>query len=104
MDECVWRNIMERVVHEASFYGQMAKVIRKTPENKESEQARNEFDIALTDQQNEELQKEVGDILWQLSGLCTVMGWSLEDIAQQNLDKLASRQQRGKIDGDGDNR
>lgn len=51
-----------------------------------------------------ELQKEAGDILWQLSGLCTVMGWKLEDIAQQNLDKLASRQQRNVIDGSGDNR
>lgn len=51
-----------------------------------------------------ELKKEAGDCLWQLSGLCTVMGWSLEDVAQQNLDKLASRQQRGKIDGNGDNR
>lgn len=50
------------------------------------------------------LKKEAGDILWQLAGLCSVMGWSLEDIAQQNLDKLASRQERGKIDGDGDNR
>ena len=52
----------------------------------------------------EELQKEAGDILWQLSGLCTVMGWNLEGIAQQNLDKLASRQQRNVIDGSGDNR
>ena len=51
-----------------------------------------------------ELQKEAGDIIWQLSGLCTVMGWKLEDIAQQNLDKLASRQQRNVIDGSGDNR
>ncbi len=53
---------------------------------------------------DEELQKEAGDILWQLAGLCHVMGWSLEDIARQNLDKLASRQQRGVIDGNGDNR
>ena len=52
----------------------------------------------------EELKKEAGDILWQLSGLCTVMGWSLEDVAQQNLDKLASRKQRNVIDGNGDNR
>ena len=51
-----------------------------------------------------ELQKEAGDILWQLSGLCSVMGWALEDIAQQNLDKLASRKQRNVIDGNGDNR
>lgn len=53
---------------------------------------------------DEELKKELGDILWQVSGIASVMGWSLEDIAQQNLDKLASRQQRGKIDGEGDNR
>lgn len=51
-----------------------------------------------------ELKKEAGDILWQLSGLCSVMGWKLEDVAQQNLDKLASRKQRHVIDGNGDNR
>lgn len=52
----------------------------------------------------EELKKEAGDILWQLAGLCTYMGWQLEDIAQMNLDKLKSRQERNVIDGDGDNR
>ena len=52
----------------------------------------------------EELKKEAGDILWQLAGLCTIMGWDFKDVAQANLDKLASRQQRGKIDGSGDNR
>lgn len=52
----------------------------------------------------EELKKEAGDILWQLSGLCHVMGWDLEDVARQNLQKLASRKERGVIDGDGDNR
>lgn len=51
-----------------------------------------------------ELKKEAGDILWQLSGLCDVMGWMLEEVAQMNLDKLASRQKRGVIDGSGDNR
>ena len=49
-----------------------------------------------------ELEKEAGDILWQLSGLCSVMGWSLEDVAQMNLDKLAARKAVGTIDGDGD--
>ena len=50
----------------------------------------------------EELKKEAGDILWQLSGLCTVMGWDLEDVAQLNLDKLAARKAAGTIDGNGD--
>ena len=51
-----------------------------------------------------DLKAEAGDILWQLSGLCEVMGWKLEDVAQGNLDKLASRKARGVISGDGDNR
>lgn len=51
-----------------------------------------------------EMRAEAGDVLWQLSGLCTVMGWSLEDIAEQNLVKLASRKERNVIVGDGDNR
>lgn len=50
----------------------------------------------------EELKKEAGDILWQLSGLCSVMGWSLDNIAQMNLDKLAARKEAGTIDGNGD--
>ena len=49
-----------------------------------------------------ELKKEAGDILWQLSGLCTIMGWSLEDVAQTNLDKLAARKAVGTIEGNGD--
>lgn len=53
---------------------------------------------------NEELMKEAGDILWQLFGVFHALGWSAEDVAQMNLEKLASRAQRGKIDGDGDNR
>lgn len=51
---------------------------------------------------DDELQKEAGDILWQLSGLCSVMGWSLDEIAQMNLDKLAARKAVGTIDGNGD--
>ncbi len=38
-----------------------------------------------------ELKSEAGDILWQLAGLCKVMGWDLEDVARMNLDKLAAR-------------
>lgn len=50
----------------------------------------------------EELKKEAGDILWQLSGVCSVFGWSLEEIAQMNLDKLSARKAVGTIDGNGD--
>ena len=49
-----------------------------------------------------ELKKECGDILWQLAGLASVMGWKLQDIADMNLEKLAARKEAGTIDGNGD--
>ena len=52
--------------------------------------------------EEEELKKEAGDMLWQLSGLCEVMGWRLEEVAIGNLDKLAARKKAGTIDGSGD--
>lgn len=56
------------------------------------------------EQNRADLKAECGDILWQLSSLCQVMGWSLEEVAEQNLSKLASRKSRNLIDGSGDNR
>lgn len=58
----------------------------------------------LSDEQLSAIRKEAGDVLWQIAGVCTVMGWKLEDVANENIDKLASRQARGVIDGSGDNR
>ena len=53
---------------------------------------------------NEELMKEGGDILWQLFGVFSALGWTAEDVAVGNLAKLADRAERGKIEGNGDNR
>lgn len=47
---------------------------------------------------------ELGDVLWYLSQICTDNGWSLQDIAQDNLDKLESRKTRNLIIGSGSNR
>lgn len=52
----------------------------------------------------EGLKKELGDVLWFVSGLADAMGWTLEEVAQLNLDKLADRQKRGVIVGNGDER
>ena len=52
----------------------------------------------------EGLQKEMGDVFWQLAGLSTVMGWSLADIASKNLQKLNDRASRNVLAGNGDER
>lgn len=44
-----------------------------------------------------DLKSEAGDILWQLAGLCKTFGWTLEDVAQGNLEKLAARKAEGTI-------
>ena len=51
-----------------------------------------------------EMAYEAGDVLWQLSGVVKKLGFTLEEVAQMNLDKLASRKERGKIEGNGDHR
>lgn len=48
--------------------------------------------------------KEVGDILWGIAGICSVMGWTMDDVAAENIDKIADRFSRGVINGDGDER
>lgn len=92
-------NLMGEV---GEFVGKVAKHIRKGEAFIDDN--RFFFRRGVIDSAEGALMDEAGDILWQLSGLCEVMGWSLDDIAQRNLAKLRSRAERGVIDGNGDNR
>ena len=47
---------------------------------------------------------ELGDVLWFVAMLARRLGFSLEEVMRRNLDKLADRQNRGVIIGDGDKR
>lgn len=46
----------------------------------------------------EELEKECGDVLWYLTYLCDVCGWSLGKVAELNVLKLRKRYRKGKFD------
>lgn len=92
------------VAEVGEFSGKIAKHIRKDEMAILKNQLTSGMPFKRNEEAMEELKKEAGDIAWQLAGLCAVMGWSLEDVCQANLDKLASRKQRGVIDGNGDNR
>lgn len=54
--------------------------------------------------ERELLKKELGDVLWYLAQLSTDLGFSLDDVAWVNLEKLMSRMERGHLHGSGDNR
>lgn len=47
---------------------------------------------------------EIGDVMWYCATLAHDLGFSLEEIAENNYSKLASRKLKGTLHGDGDNR
>lgn len=58
----------------------------------------------LTDERRDALAAELGDVLWYVAQLATEAGLDLETIADANLEKLASRQERRVLHGSGDDR
>lgn len=58
----------------------------------------------LSDDDKKEIAKELGDVLWYVNSVSHLMGYTLEEVAQMNIDKLASRKDRGQLHGSGDNR
>lgn len=97
--------MMNLVGEVGEFSGKVAKAVRHEAAMLDWNQLITESGPkSMSDEDLLELRKEAGDILWQLSGLCTVMGWSLEEVASENLEKLADRMRRGVIDGSGDER
>ena len=47
---------------------------------------------------------ELGDVLWMCAECCELLGLTLEQVMQDNIDKLLDRKNRGVIVGEGDNR
>jgi NTP pyrophosphatase (non-canonical NTP hydrolase) len=61
-------------------------------------------DGAVSDERKSAMAKELGDVLWYVAQIATELGLDLDQIAEQNLAKLLSRQQRGVLSGSGDER
>jgi len=61
-------------------------------------------DGKITEEDKQEIAKEIGDVLWYLSVFADMLGISMDDVATKNAAKLASRKARGVQKGAGDNR
>lgn len=75
--------------------GEVADKVKKIIRDKAGE---------MTDEAKTELAKECGDVLWYVAVFANDLGYTLEDIARMNYEKLKSRQMRGQLGGSGDNR
>lgn len=75
--------------------GEVAEKVKKIIRDKGGE---------VSQADKEELAKELGDVLWYVAVFAHDLGVSMDKIAEQNLDKLRSRKERGVLGGSGDNR
>ena len=75
--------------------GEVAEKVKKVIRDKKG---------VFDDESKKGLKKELGDVLWYVSNICTEFNFSLDDIALQNLEKLKLRAAKGKISGSGDDR
>lgn len=50
------------------------------------------------------LAEELGDVLWYCAELASLLDFDFSRVAEVNIAKLRSRQDRGKLGGSGDNR
>ena len=58
----------------------------------------------FTDEKKLQIALELGDVLWYAAALAHDLGYTLDEVAQMNIEKLASRMNRNKIHGEGDER
>ena len=80
----------------ASEAGEVAGKMKKWIRDGDSKMTRQEWIEAMS--------SEIGDVLWYCARLADELDLNLDQIAQENMDKLLDRKARGVIGGSGDNR
>jgi NTP pyrophosphatase (non-canonical NTP hydrolase) len=73
--------------------GKVAKFVRKSKSGEVDEP-----------QLRQDVKKELGDLLYQVSETARQFGFTLQDIVDGNVEKLQDRVARGVLIGEGDNR
>lgn len=61
-------------------------------------------DGKVSDEDIQEIKKELGDVVWYVAVLAHSLGLSFEEVMKLNIKKLKDRQRRNTIKGAGDNR
>ena len=89
------QNFIYPVLGLAGESGEVAEKAKKIIRDKGGE---------LTNEDRKNIALELSDVCWYVAVLAFELDYTLEEIMQMNLDKLASRQQRGVLSGSGDNR
>ncbi len=81
--------------------GIMKRVHRK---DKEYSETTDWYEKEMTEFAYERLKAELGDVLWYTAMLADVLGYTLGEVAAENLAKLQRRKAKDMIHGSGDDR
>ena len=113
-EEYEWRSMDTAIYPGALLYpilglvGEAGEVAEKV---KKHFRDGNHDDVQMSDPEREmspefrrELAKELGDVLWYVTAVASDIGYSLDEVASLNLEKLESRQNRDQLHGSGDDR
>ena len=90
-----FKELLQQVLGLADESGEVQAIFKKWIRDQDA-------DFEKLDRQN--VKKELGDVLWYIAVIAHDLGISLDELAEANLAKLASRKERGVIGGSGDNR
>lgn len=90
-----FKELIQQVLGLADEAGEVQSLFKKWIRDQDA-------DPAKLDKYN--VTKELGDVLWYIAVIAHDLDIPLSEIAQLNIDKLASRQQRNTLRGSGDNR
>lgn len=58
----------------------------------------------ITESRLAAIKKEIGDVLWYLARTCTELDLDLQEVAEENIDKLTRRKAEGSLHGSGSDR
>lgn len=75
--------------------GEVAEKVKKTIRDNGGE---------FSDEFRRAIAMELGDVMWYAATLANDLGFTLDEIAAMNLEKLRSRARRNCLNGSGDNR
>ncbi len=86
---------LDKALGVAGEAGEFADKIKKILRDKKG---------AFTDEDRDAIIKELGDVLWYVALVSLYLDVPLSEVAERNIEKLASRAQRNALKGEGDER
>jgi len=82
--------------------GEVAEKIKKLMRDEDIDFTRDDVAEQIDYEQARRIALELGDVMWYVANLASDIGYSLEEVADLNISKLADRKYRNALSGSGD--